>query len=144
MRRDDNLMRIDRGLLYTGVFLVAIGAVVVAADVGAIDTAGLTDALRLWPLAVIAIGASLVLRRSRFSLQGGMLAATLPGLVLGSALAVAPTYMPDCDVETRIATRQAVKHLIEDTISPAWHGWDDVHADLDLDTVDSHPMGGCS
>ena len=83
-------MRVNRGLLYTGIFLVAIGAVLVAADVGAIDTARLTDALRLWPLAVIAIGASLVLRRSRFSLQGGMLAAALPGLILGGAIAVAP------------------------------------------------------
>ncbi len=137
-------MRVNRGLLYTGIFLVAIGAVLVAADVGAIDTARLTDALRLWPLAVIAIGASLVLRRSRFSLQGGMLAAALPGLILGGAIAVAPTYVPDCDAQTRIATRQAVQHMIEGAMGPSWHGWDDFQADLDLDTVDSHPMGGCS
>ena len=137
-------MRVNRGLLYTGVFLVAIGSALVAADLGAIDTARLTDALRLWPLAVIAIGASLVLRRSRFSLQGGMLAAALPGLVLGGAIAIAPTYVPDCDVQTSVATRQALRHLIEDAISPSWHGWDDVRADLDLETLETHPMGGCS
>ena len=137
-------MRVNRGLLYTGVFLVAIGSVLVAADLGAIDAARLTDALRLWPLAVIAIGASLVLRRSRFSLQGGMLAAALPGLLLGGAIAIAPTYVPDCDLQTRVATRHAVRHLIEDAISPSWHGWDDVHADFDIDTLDAHPMGGCS
>ncbi len=33
-------MRVNRGLLYLGVFLVAIGAVLVAADVGAVETAG--------------------------------------------------------------------------------------------------------
>lgn len=137
-------MRVNRGLLYTGVFLVAIGSVLVAADVGAIDTARLTDALRLWPLAVIAIGASLVLRRSRFSLQGGMLAAVLPGLLLGGAIAIAPTYIPDCGEQTRIVTRQAVRRLVTEAISPSWHGWGDVHNELDIDTVDVHPMGGCT
>ncbi len=137
-------MRVNRGLLYTGVFLVAIGGVLVAADAGAIDDARLADALRLWPLAVIAIGVSLVLRRSRFSLQGGMLAAALPGLVLGGAIAIAPTHLPDCDASTRVAIRQAIQREIADAISPSWHGWDDVHGDLDLDTLDNHPIGGCS
>ena len=137
-------MRVNRGLLYTGVFLVAIGSVLVAADVGAIDTARLTDAMRMWPLAVIAIGASLVLRRSGFSLQGGMLAAALPGLLLGGAIAIAPTYVPDCGEQTRIVTRQAVKRLVTEAISPSWHGSGEVHNELDIDTVDVHPMGGCT
>jgi hypothetical protein len=137
-------MRFDRGLLYTGVFVVAIGSVLVAADAGVIDATRLTDALRLWPLAVIAIGASLVLRRSRFSLPGGMVAAALPGLVLGGAIAIAPTYMPDCGPETREATRRAVERLVSETGMSSWHGWDDFRDDLDLDTLDSHPMGGCS
>ena len=137
-------MRVNRGFLYTGVFLVAIGSVLVAADVGAIDPARLTDAQRLWPLAVIAIGASLVLRRSRFSLQGGMLAAALPGLLLGGAIAIAPTYIPDCGEQTRTVTRQVVKRLVTETVSPSWHGWGDVHNELDIDTVDVHPMGGCT
>ena len=137
-------MRVNRGLLYAGVFLVAIGSVLVAADIGLIDTARLTDALRLWPLAVIAIGASLVLRRSRFSLQGGMLAAALPGLLLGAAIAIAPTYIPDCGEHTQVVTRQAVKRLVTEAISPSWHGWGDVRDDFDIDTVDIHPMGGCT
>jgi hypothetical protein len=137
-------MRVDRGLLYTGVFLVAIGSVLVAVDAGAIDATRLTDALRLWPLAVIAIGASLVLRRSRLSLPGGMLAAALPGLVLGGAIAIAPTYAPDCGPQAREATRRAVERLVSATGMSSWHGWDDFRDDVHLDTLDSHPMGGCS
>ena len=80
-------MRVNRTFLYAGIFLVAIGGVLVAADLGVVDDSILADALRLWPLAVIAIGLGLVLRRTRVSLPGGMLAAAVPGLLLGSALA---------------------------------------------------------
>ena len=89
-------MGINRRFLYTGLFLFAIGAVLVAVNLGAVDTAALTDVLRLWPLAVIAIGAGIVLRRTQVSLPAGMLAAALPGLVLGGAIAVAPRFVGDC------------------------------------------------
>jgi hypothetical protein len=89
-------MRINRRFLYWGSFLVALGGVLVAADLRAVDTSTLTDALRLWPLAVIALGLSLVLRRTRLSVPGLLLAAALPGLVLGSVFAVAPTFVGDC------------------------------------------------
>ena len=45
-------IRVNRRFLYWGVVLSAIGGVLVAADLGAVDTPTLTDALRLWPLAV--------------------------------------------------------------------------------------------
>ncbi|TAK01446.1 MAG: hypothetical protein EPO36_05300 [Chloroflexota bacterium] len=83
-------MRVNRTLLYFGIFLVAIGGVVVAADLGVVDEAILADALGLWPLAVMAVGLGLILRRTRASLSGGMLAAAVPGLLLGSAFAVVP------------------------------------------------------
>ena len=59
-------MRLNRTLLYTGVFLVAIGSAVVAADL--LSTAALIDLLRLWPVAVIAIGLGIALRRTQLSL----------------------------------------------------------------------------
>ena len=102
-------MRVNRTLLYSGIFLVAIGVVVVAADLGGVRTAVLVDALRLWPLAVIAIGLGLVLRRTRVSLAGGMLAAAAPGLLLGGALAVVPRVGDFCglgDVTTAAVTRE--------------------------------------
>ena len=89
-------MRVNRRFLYWGVFLVAIGGVLVATDLAAVDSATIADALRLWPLAIIAIGIGLLLRRTRFSLAGGMIAAALPGLLLGGAFAAAPDVSVDC------------------------------------------------
>jgi hypothetical protein len=127
-------MRVHRALLYTGVFLVAIGGVLVAADASGVAGATIVDALRLWPLAVIAVGTGLVLRQSRFSLQGGLIAAALPGLVLGGVIAAAPAHLPDCELYSQVAIRQAIQREIADAIR---------RNDLDIDTVDIHPMGGC-
>ncbi len=91
-------MRVNRRFLGWGVFLVALGGVLVAADLQAVDSTAILDALRLWPLAVVAIGLGLVLRRTRFSLPAGLLAAAVPGLVLGGAFAVAPRIAADCGV----------------------------------------------
>jgi hypothetical protein len=97
-------MRVNRRFLYAGVFLIAVGGVLVGADLGAVDTARLTDLLRLWPLAVIAIGISLVVRQTRFSLPGGMIAAAMPGLLIGGALAVAPRFAGDCGALATVPT----------------------------------------
>jgi hypothetical protein len=88
-------MQINRKFLYWGVFLVATGAVLVIADLDGVDEGTLLDALRLWPLAVLAIGVGIVLRRTRFNVAGGVLGAALPGLVLGGAFALGP-HIPDC------------------------------------------------
>lgn len=89
-------MAINRRFLYAGLFLVALGAVLVAVDLTAVDTTALSGALRLWPLALIAIGAGIVLRRSRYALVAGIVGAMLPGLVLGGGLAIAPRHGLDC------------------------------------------------
>jgi hypothetical protein len=102
-------MRVNRRFLGWGVFLVAVGGVLVVADLGAVDTATIADALRLWPLALVALGLGIALRRTRFSLPAGMLAAAVPGLVLGGAFAVAPRIAADCGVgvaSQTVATRQ--------------------------------------
>ena len=89
-------MRVNRRFLYWGIFLVALGGVLVAADLAAPNADTILGALRLWPLALIALGAGLVLRRTRLAVGGGMLAAAVPGLVLGGALAVAPRINLAC------------------------------------------------
>jgi hypothetical protein len=89
-------MRVNHRFLYWGIFFVAIGGILVASDLRAVDTPTLTDVLRLWPLAFVAVGLSIVLRRTRLSLPGLMLAAAVPGLVVGGALAVAPRFIGDC------------------------------------------------
>ena len=97
-------MRVNRRFLYWGVFLVAMGAVLVAADVNEVDEASLADWLRLWPLAVVAIGLGIVLRRTRLNVAGGMLAAAVPGLVLGGAFALGPRIAIDCGVRGEPST----------------------------------------
>jgi phage baseplate assembly protein gpV len=89
-------MQVNRRFLYAGVFLVVIGGVLVLADLDVVDTATVTDALRVWPLAVIALGLGIVLRRTRYGLAGGLVAAALAGLVLGGAFAVGPRSIGDC------------------------------------------------
>jgi hypothetical protein len=89
-------MRVNRRFLYFGVFLVAMGGVLVAADLTDPGSAAIVGALRLWPLALVAIGVGVVLRRTRFSVPGGMLAAAVPGLVLGGGFAFASRIPWDC------------------------------------------------
>ena len=102
-------MRVNRRFLFWGVLLVAIGGVLVAADFGAINTDFLTDIIRLWPLAIVAIGVSVVLRRTRLSLPAILVAALIPGLVVGAAFAVAPRFAGACGVRgdlTNVTTEQ--------------------------------------
>ena len=104
-------MRVNRRFLYWGVFLAAIGGVLVAADVRAVDTSTIADALRLWPLAFVAIGLGMVLRRTQFSLPVGLVAAAVPGLVLGGGFALVPRIAVDCGgdaVTSSVATHQGV------------------------------------
>lgn len=104
-------MRVNRRFLYWGVFLVAIGGVVVAADLGRVDSTTIADAMRLWPLSFVAIGVGIVLRRTRFSLPGGLLAAAVPGLLLGGGFALAPRIAVDCGAAgapANVATQQGV------------------------------------
>jgi LiaI-LiaF-like transmembrane region len=97
-------MRVNRRFLFWGALLVAIGGVLVAADLGRIDSTVLADVVRLWPLALIALGASVVLRRTRFSLPAMLVAALIPGLVLGAAFAVAPRFAGACGVRSDLAS----------------------------------------
>jgi hypothetical protein len=97
-------MRVNRTYLYWGVFLLALGGAIVAVNVIAPDPAAIADVLRYWPLVVIAFGIGLVLRRTQFNVAGGMVAAAVPGLLLGSAIAVAPTVGWDCAWHDQPAT----------------------------------------
>jgi hypothetical protein len=103
-------MRVNRRFLYWGIFLVAIGGVLVAADVGGLDSGAIADGLRLWPLALIAIGVAIVVRRTRFGLPGGLLAAALPGLMIGGGLAIVPRIAVDCGAGSSASTATATAH----------------------------------
>ena len=90
-------MTVRRGTLYVGVFFLAAGAVTLGAATGALDRAAIADAVgTLWPVAVIAIGVGLVLRRSPAALAAGILAAAVPGLALGASVVAAPGITVPC------------------------------------------------
>ncbi len=87
---------INRRFLYLGVFLAAMGAVVLVAQAGVVTSDAFARTLWLWPVALIAVGVALLLRRTRLGLAGGVIAAALPGLLLGGAVVAAPTVGLDC------------------------------------------------
>ncbi|MFH0750802.1 MAG: hypothetical protein V2B17_03100 [Chloroflexota bacterium] len=89
-------MMVNRRFLYLGVFLVAAGAVLLVGQGDAADREVMTQLLRLWPVAIIALGIGILLRRTRFGLAGGMLAAAMPGLLLGGLVVAAPRMPLDC------------------------------------------------
>ena len=90
-------MTLRRKALYTGVFLLAVGAVTLGVAAGALDRAAVADTVGvLWPLAVIAIGIGLVLRRSRSALAAGLVAAMLPGLAFGASVVTVPHLTVPC------------------------------------------------
>jgi len=90
-------MTVRRGLLYLGVFLLAAGSVALLNAAGVLDPVAVANAVATyWPVAVIAIGVALVVRRSSAALPAGILAAALPGVVLaGAVVAIPDVAIPD-------------------------------------------------
>ncbi|MGZ9276685.1 MAG: hypothetical protein ACXW4L_06120 [Candidatus Limnocylindrales bacterium] len=80
-------MRIRRGLLFWGLFLIPLGALPLLVRAGMLDADRLADAWRLWPLLLVALGVALILGRSRAGLLGTSIAAIALGLVAGGAIA---------------------------------------------------------
>ena len=89
-------MAIHRRFLYAGLFLVAVGGVLVTADITGVNEPWLRDALRLWPIALIAIGLAIVVRRTSVALPAGMLAAVAPGLLIGGSMVAGPRVAFAC------------------------------------------------
>jgi len=109
-------MHIHRKTLYLGVFLVVAAGVMLAGQAGWLDVEQVARALELWPLAVIAIGGALILRRTRVGIASGMLAAAMPGLLLGGAAIAAPRLDFNCGTSDR-ATFETRNGTFEDGAS---------------------------
>lgn len=130
-------MGVNRTLLYAGVFVVALGAGLLLAGRWQLTTNDLIGVLGLWPLALIAVGLGLALRRTQLGLASGLLAAVVPGLVLGGVMALSPRLAADHGVW------QELRHEIR--IAADWHRFcAGTGARLDLGNVEFTPMGGCS
>ena len=80
-------MRIRRGLLFAGMFLIPVGVMTLLVRAGTIDAGSLADAWRYWPLILIGFGIALLLGRSRAASVGTAVAALVLGVLVGSAIA---------------------------------------------------------
>jgi len=80
-------MRVRRGLLFWGLFLIPLGGITLLVRAGVLDAERLTDAWRLWPLILVGIGLAIVLGRSRTAVVGTAVVALVLGSLGGAALA---------------------------------------------------------
>ena len=79
-------MRIRRGYLGWGVFLILTGAVPLLVRSGYLSADQVDRLWTLWPLILIGIGVGLILSRTRFDFIGGLVVAATLGLMLGGLL----------------------------------------------------------
>jgi hypothetical protein len=92
-------MRIRRGLLFWGCFLIPLGAIPLLVRAGVLDPAAIAGAWRLWPLILVAIGLAIVLGRSRAAALGTVAVAAFLGVIVGATLASGSSWfgaLGDC------------------------------------------------
>jgi hypothetical protein len=80
-------MRINRGFLGWGIFLLIVGAIPLAVRAGYVTVDQVRDVGSLWPLILIGIGVGIVLARTRWAFLGGLLVAATFGVIVGGVLA---------------------------------------------------------
>ena len=80
-------MRVRRGLLFWGLFLIPLGGITLLVRAGVLDAGRLADAWRLWPLILIGIGAAIVVGRGRTAVAASAAVAIILGSLGGAALA---------------------------------------------------------
>jgi Domain of unknown function (DUF5668) len=80
-------MRIRRGLLFAGLFLIPLGGITLLVRAGTIPADAFDDIWRLWPLILIGFGVALLLGRSRAASVGTAVAALVLGTLVGGAIA---------------------------------------------------------
>jgi hypothetical protein len=80
-------MRVRRGLLFSGLFLIPVGGLTLLVRAGYLDPDALRDAWRLWPLILVGLGLAILLGRTRGAVLGTALSGLVLGLIVGGALA---------------------------------------------------------
>ena len=80
-------MRIHRGFLGWGIFLILAGSIPLAVRAGYLSDVQLRDVWNLWPLILVGIGVGLLLSRTRYGFLGGFIVAATFGVIVGGVLA---------------------------------------------------------
>jgi hypothetical protein len=80
-------MRINRGFLGWGVFLLIVGAIPLAVRAGYLTEDQVGNVGSLWPLILIGIGVGILLARTRYAFVSGILVAATFGVIVGGVLA---------------------------------------------------------
>jgi hypothetical protein len=80
-------MRIHRGFLGWGIFLILAGSIPLAVRAGYLSDDQLRNVGSLWPLILVGIGVGLLLSRTRFGFLGGFIVAATFGVMVGGLLA---------------------------------------------------------
>lgn len=86
-------MRVNRGLVFWGLALVAAGVVALLIQSGAIPDESARDAWRFWPVALIVAGIAVIAARSAFALPATILAGLVVGGLAGTLVAGWPAGM---------------------------------------------------
>lgn len=79
-------MRIHRGFLGWGIFLLIVGAIPLAVRAGYLTEDQVGRVGSLWPVILIGIGIGVLLARTRFAFLGGILVAATFGVIVGGVL----------------------------------------------------------
>ena len=104
-------MRVRRGPLFWGVFLVLLGGIPLLVRAGVLDGAVFVDAWRLWPLILVGVGLAILLGHRRAGAAVTVILALALGVVAGGALAsgnVAGAYVGDC-----VATQASMERVTQ-------------------------------
>jgi hypothetical protein len=80
-------MRIHRGFLGWGIFLILAGSIPLAVRAGYLSGDQLWNVGNLWPLILVGIGVGLLLARTRYGFLGGFIVAATFGVIVGGFLA---------------------------------------------------------
>jgi hypothetical protein len=80
-------MRVHRGFLGWGIFLILAGAIPLAVRAGYLSDDQLRNVGSLWPLILVGIGVGLILSRTRYGFVGGFIVAATFGVIVGGVLA---------------------------------------------------------
>lgn len=87
-------MRIRRGYLFWGLFLISLGVIPLLVRAGYLDESTFAELWRFWPLILIVLGLALLLGRYRAGIIGVALAAIVAGTLVGGIAAAGVTAFP--------------------------------------------------